>query len=134
MSPVPKAERFPPPKTYALEEGTHPRTESFLKKRPESQGSKAGKERTDGKRPRKMDFRQCVYIKDEDWKKTVMPDENLLLVNEINNKLVVELVVIRHLVKNRSVLEYMDKASKANCEYTRNVRVGTFRFKAAIQR
>lgn len=109
---LPKEDRIPKEHVFALETGTNPRVEQWIKDRLSVNGKAEN---------RVADRREVQYIRPDEWQYIVEADQNAEIKDHDTGEIC--LYVIRDFVGDDDVLEYMNKVSKAHSELVIDVRV-----------
>ena len=107
FGPLDNASLVPPSNTWALEEGTSPLVETYLK-------TKIPGDNRTNEYP-------AYYVPNTSWRKVVAPEESIVLKDSSTGEIFG--VVIRDFVPVQSVVNRMDKASEAHVNLVLTVRV-----------
>lgn len=108
----PENERTPIKDTFALEYGTHPRVEEYIKNRRGLLGTAGG---------RKQEIRKVLYVKDHEWAHIVEPDQSACIISPETGE--IQAYVIRNCINDKGILKTFNDTSKEHCRLAKDVRV-----------
>jgi len=108
----PVNERIPKHDFFALEEGTHPRVEEFIKIRKGLLGTAGG---------RKQEIREVVHMRNDQWAHIVEPDQSACIINSDTGD--IEAYVIRNFFNDKGITTTFNETSKRHSFIAKDVRV-----------
>lgn len=108
----PEKERVPQFDVFALEYGTHPRVEDWIKGRKNQLGTAGG---------RKQEVRKVVYIQDHEWAHIVERDQSACIVNAETGE--IQAYVIRKFFNDKGIIKTFNDSSREHCIRAKDVRV-----------
>lgn len=108
----PENERVPKFDIFALEHGTHPRVDRYIKSRRALLGTAGG---------RKQEVRKSQYIRDEEWAHIVEPDQSACIVDADTGE--IQAYVVRDFFEDQGIMDALNETSKGHCILAKDVRV-----------